>query len=308
MVTPRGLCVLFLLALAAGLALEEAPAAVAQQSPAASQQTSEVERLEALLEQTVGETVLSALCFQRQQQQSGEATTGRSSCQRRPEPLSSQGGGYIEPMKRACARSCLQLRDQGGAPQDGVYWFTGMPVPVLCDFSHDGGGWTLLLTAVTKTWDLLSAMGRREGSPSLKDDYSILRYANAIRDLGSGGRFAYRIEAQAQAGRRRWGGVWFAPRRYSFVDETGSQTDVRLVRRFDKWDYKDTGIERRMPWLRAEGGDHSVLTTTAKQGIHWWGTLASHRNAAGGYQHSPWVHQLATQSGTVLYWMREDEL
>ena len=47
----------------------------------------------------------------------------------------------------ACTCSCLQLQDQGGSPQDGVSWFTGMPVPVLCDFSHDGGGWTLLLTA-----------------------------------------------------------------------------------------------------------------------------------------------------------------
>ena len=143
---------------------------------------------------------------------------------------------YEEPAVRACARSCLQLREQGGTPRDGVYWFTGMSVPVLCDFSHDGGGWTLLLTAVSHPgWDALSALSRSPLSPTLTDNYSILQHADAIRDLGTGDRFAYRIETQAEKGRQRWGGIWFAPRHYSFVDETASQTEVSLMRRFDQW-------------------------------------------------------------------------
>ncbi|KAF0308450.1 hypothetical protein FJT64_020338 [Amphibalanus amphitrite] len=139
--------------------------------------------------------------------------TVQPSCQAQPEPLpetfSSQDVSF-DSKNRACARSCLQLRDQGGAPRDGIYWLTGMPVPVLCDFSHDGGGWTLLLTANSKSWDLLSVKSRREGAPTMADDYSILRHADAIRDLGNGTRFAYRIEAQAETGRQRWGGVWLA--------------------------------------------------------------------------------------------------
>ncbi|KAF0292457.1 hypothetical protein FJT64_009551 [Amphibalanus amphitrite] len=171
---------------------------------------------------------------------------------------------YEEPAVRACARSCLQLRDQGGGPQDGVYWFTGMPVPVYCDFSHDGGGWTLLLTAVSRHgWDLLSILRRSELSPSLEDNYSILWHADAIRDLGTGDRFAYRIETQAETGRQRWGGVWLAPRQYSFVDETGSQDNVRIVRKFDRWTYKHLGIEKRMPWLNSREDDKAVLTTNA---------------------------------------------
>ncbi|KAF0304483.1 hypothetical protein FJT64_023658 [Amphibalanus amphitrite] len=207
---------------------------------------------------------------------------------------------------RACARSCLQLRDQGGHPQDGVYWFTGMPVPVLCDFSHDGGGWTLLLTATTRDgWDVLSVLGRSERSPSLTHNYAILQHANTIRDLGNGTRFGYRIEAQAQTGRRRWGGVWFAPRSYSFLHETPGQTEVSIVRKFDKWAYKDSGIEKRMPWLNTGGTDHAVLTTSKNPWSGWWGTLVTVKTNSE-FQHSPWIHPEAVQSGTVLYWLREE--
>ena len=123
----------------------------------------------------------------------------RSVCETAPAPLALDAAPHQEPAVRACARSCLQLRNQGGAPQDGVYWLTGLPVPVLCDFSHDGGGWTLLLTAVSHPgWDALSALSRSPLSPSLTDNYSILEHADAIRDLRTGSRFAYRIETQAE--------------------------------------------------------------------------------------------------------------
>ena len=227
-------------------------------------------------------------------------------CERAPTPLPQDAAPHQEPTVRACARSCLQLRDQGGAPQDGVYWFTGMPVPVLCDFSHDGGGWTLLLTAVSHPgWDALSALSRSPLSPSLTDNYSILEHADAIRDLGTGSRFAYRIEAQAKTGRRRWGGVWLAPRGYSFVHETPSQTEVSLVRMFDNWDYKNEGIEKRMPWLNTGGIKHAVLTTSENPQAYWWGTLVTHE-ATTGYHHSPWIQPEAAQSGVVRYWVREE--
>ena len=299
----------------------------AGQTPPVDQQAPAVQQLWDLLGQTVGETVVKALADhyhhyhgekkqqqqQQQQEQLPEAgnVSQQPSCQSRPEPLPDAfpfQDVFFDPQNRSCARSCLQLRDQGGSPQDGVYWFAGMPVPVICDFSHDGGCWTLLLTAVSKSWDLLSAKSRREDSPTMKDDYSMLRYADAIRDLGTGSRFAYRIEAQAETGRRRWGGVWLAPRHYSFVDETGSQTEVRLVRRFDLWTYGDRGIGWRMPWLKFEFRDNVVLTTSKTSGSRVWGTLASHRNAGGDYQHSPWIDEEATDSGNVLYWMREEEL
>ena len=131
-------------------------------------------------------------------------------CDPQPAPLPAGSASHREPERRACARSCLQLRNQASSPQDGVYWFTGMPVPVFCDFSHDDGGWTLLLSAVSQHgWDPFSVLARNRLSPSLTDNYSILQYADAIRDLGTSDRFAYRIETQAETGRRRWGGIWF---------------------------------------------------------------------------------------------------
>ncbi|KAF0309461.1 hypothetical protein FJT64_019411 [Amphibalanus amphitrite] len=236
------------------------------------------------------------------------APDSEPACERSPRPIPAGQAPHQRPEVLACARSCLQLRDQGGAPQDGVYWFTGMPVPVLCDFSHDGGGWTLLLTAVSRDgWDLLSVLQRNDRSPSLTDNYSILQLGDAIRDLGNGTRFAYRIEAQAETGRQRWGGIWFAPRQYSFVDETGDQTQIRLVRKFDSWDYEDSGIEKRMPWLRALD-EFTVLTTTGTARGGRWGTLVLNKVQGSDYKHAPWISSGARHSGTVLYWMRENQL
>ena len=216
-------------------------------------------------------------------------------------------GSYSDPDRPACARSCLQLRNQATFPQDGVYWFTGMPAPVLCDFSHDGGGWTLLLTvAAGDGWNSLSVLRRNERSPSLNSNYAILTYADGIRDLGNGTRFAYRIEAQAEQGRRRWGGIWLAPRSYSFVHESPSQTDVSRAAMFDKWDYQDIGIEKRMPWLNL-GPGASVLTTSASALTQWYGTLVTHETIKD-YKFSPWIHQKALHSGKILYWIREEML
>ena len=54
-----------------------------------------------------------------------------------------------------------------------------------------------------------------------------------------------RLEAQAQSGRGRWGGIWSAPRSYSFTHELTNQTDVQLVTRFDNWKYSMESIQVR---------------------------------------------------------------
>ncbi|KAF0314754.1 hypothetical protein FJT64_000024 [Amphibalanus amphitrite] len=235
----------------------------------------------------------------------GAALVTEAKCERWPLALPvNVMRDYIQPSgsATACARSCLQLRNQGGAPQDGVYWFTGMPVPVMCDFSHDGGGWTLLFASKRRNnWDMLFILSSNPLSASLIGPYSILRHADAIRDLGTGSRFAYRIEAQAaERGRRHWGGVWSAPRHYSFVDETGNQTDVELITRFDSWEYSERGIEKRMPWLR--GGTDVVLTTSAPDSEFGWGTLATSRLSDDyHWNNAPWMEKEAEHSGAMNY-------
>jgi len=337
-----------LLAVMSALLAAGVTASPAQQSLPSQQQTSDpltaLQQLTALLEPAVEravtraqasrqqdgllsrlgrlETVVGELASQQRTGRGAETSAGPAAqpqpppadCLQRPSPLPADQAPHEEPAHRACARSCLQLRDQTRRDPlpDGVYWMAGKSVPVYCDFSHDGGGWTLLVTSVSRDgWSVLAALARDVYSPSLTDNYSILGYADAIRDLGKTGKFAYRIEGQAQKGRQRWGGVWFAPRSYSFRHEKLDQTDVSLVRRFDRWDYKDTGIEKRMPWLNtgARGGGTAgpILTTSNGPVGHWWGTIITHPRHPG-YSHSPWIVTQAHHSGTVLYWMREEDL
>jgi hypothetical protein len=49
-----------------------------------------------------------------------------------------------------------------------------------------------------------------------------------------------------------WGGIWSAPRGYSFLATDNRQTNVDLRKKFDDWEYKYAGIEKRMPYLCEE--------------------------------------------------------
>ena len=46
------------------------------------------------------------------------------------------------------------------------------------------------------------------------------------------------------------------------------QTDVELVKKFDNWEYSNTGIEKRMPWISG-----ARLTTSENANHLWWGTI-----------------------------------
>ena len=66
----------------------------------------------------------------------------------------------------------------------------------------------------------------------------------------------------------RWGGIWKAPRVFTFTADNNKQTDIELVKKFDNWEYSDYGIEQRMPWI-----SHAKLTTSQDAQRHWWGTI-----------------------------------
>ena len=63
--------------------------------------------------------------------------------------------------------------------------------------SRDSGGWTLLVSSHTSSWTAANVLLRNEFSPQLQSDYSILKYANAIKDSLNvqGTDFEYRLEA-----------------------------------------------------------------------------------------------------------------
>ena len=70
---------------------------------------------------------------------------------------------------------------------DGV--FTIRPpglheVKTYCDFTTEGGAWTLLVTSKTHGgWDKDNIKQRNTDNPSLQDDFSILGFADAIKDF-----------------------------------------------------------------------------------------------------------------------------
>ena len=65
-----------------------------------------------------------------------------------------------------------------------------------------------------------------------------------------------------------WGGVWKAQRSYSFVSTDNKQTAVELITKFDNWEFKNSGIENRMPWVA-----DARLTTSSDAYSNWWGTI-----------------------------------
>ena len=86
---------------------------------------------------------------------------------------------------------------------DGVYdiyprGLSNAPIKAYCDMSRDGGGWTLLVTSHTNSWTKDNVIMRNAESPSLTRDYSILKYADGIKNNLNviGSKFEYRLEAQ----------------------------------------------------------------------------------------------------------------
>ncbi|KAK3716434.1 hypothetical protein QZH41_016845, partial [Actinostola sp. cb2023] len=205
------------------------------------------------------------------------------------------------------AHSCRHLQEVTKADNkdlpDGVYdiyphGLSNAPIKAYCDMSRDGGGWTLLVTSHTNSWTKDNVILRNADSPSLTRDYSILKYADGIKNNLNviGSKFEYRLEAQ---NRDRWGGIWEADRSYTFTATTNGQTNVNLVKKFDNWNYADNGIEKRMPWVSG-----ARFTTSRDAYSSWYGTITGNDKK---YHPAPWIvgHLMERQPEYIWYWMRE---
>lgn len=114
---------------------------------------------------------------------------------------------FMSHLPYAVVMSCRQLQKIGVEKShpypDGVYkiYPTGsQPIMTYCDMSRDGGGWTLLVSSHTNSWTAQNVKLRNADSPKLNEDYSILQYADNIKDNinVAGSKFEYRLEAQSR--------------------------------------------------------------------------------------------------------------
>ena len=243
-----------------------------------------------------------------------EAFTWEKSCAPgQPTAGAAPDGGLTMKLFPRCPRTCRELRDMPARvrPEDGVYQL-GAPAetpPLFCDMSLDGGGWTLLVCSVSRDgWDLALVRERQPQTPSITDNYSILRHGDAVRAVGTGASFQYRLEGQAQSGRQQLGGIWSAPRDYQIETESMAQDQVTLLKRLGDWPSNTDGIENRIPWINTMGfASGNPLLTTTHDACCWWGTLITNP-PYNNHGHSPWIKSQANgDSGTVLYWIREED-
>ena len=106
--------------------------------------------------------------------------------------------------------------------------------------------------------------------------------------------FQYRIEAD---GNNRWGGIWEAPRDYTFLSTSDKQTKVKIVKKFDSWD-ENSNLGKRMPRL---GLSNDLLLSSASTVDYSSGSLVYNSGASS----ASYLEQEKPKPNVVRYWMRE---
>eukprot|EP00795_Rhopilema_esculentum_P015280 gene15280-6491_t len=198
--------------------------------------------------------------------------------------------------------SCNQIKlggERNGAVYKSGYYTieaTGANIlTVYCDMESGPGAWTLLVTSTSNKWTASQVLSRNEDFPSTSNDYSILHVADSIKDLSNNATFKYKLEAHTF---NHWGGIWAAPKEYTFVSKSNNQNKVTLLTQFDDL---QSSVKNRMPWL---GNGNGLLTTAEYSSSYWWGTIVASNDE---YRPAPWIYPIMRNPGTIWYWVNEDD-
>nr|XP_047134262.1 uncharacterized protein LOC100206071 [Hydra vulgaris] len=202
------------------------------------------------------------------------------------------------------AESCLEIKEilekQGQPLYDGQYTIkpNGSPqLEVYCDMTRNGGGWTLIVSSHSNSWDENNVWERNVDKPDIYSDYSIFKYANQLTKTDyTIKENNYRLEANALG---RWGGVFSAPAVYDLSSTNNKQTNVKLLEKFDDWEFGSQSIGQRVPYVSGY-----FITTSKSVLSSTWGSLTDKRM---GFYPSPWVKgSLKMQDPEhVWYWVRK---
>ncbi|XP_047127009.1 uncharacterized protein LOC101234350 [Hydra vulgaris] len=210
------------------------------------------------------------------------------------------------PVAESCKviKSILEKNDQ--PLYDGVYTITpseNFTLNVYCDMTRDGGGWTLIVSSHSNTWNTTNVWLRNIIQPGLYNDYSILKYANKLKSSYKiiDSVFNYRLEANE---RGRWGGIFSAPSRYNISSTNFAQISVSLVQRFDDWNFSSHSIQQRLPYVSGHKLTTSDNSLTDQKDS--WGSITDNQSSI---HTSKWIQGSMKMSFPehIWYWVREGD-